>query len=65
MPIPPELPDLVSAAEVAAIFEVDRATVTRWAQSGRLPVAVKAPGLRGANLFRRADVEALRASAAA
>lgn len=58
-PVRESLPELVPSATVAELARVDRATVTRWAQTGRLPVAIKAPGLRGANLFRREDVEAL------
>lgn len=50
------LPDLVPSATVAELLDVDRATVTRWAQTGKLAAAAKAPGLRGANLFRREDV---------
>lgn len=29
-------PDLLTPAEVAALFRVDAKTVTRWAQSGKL-----------------------------
>lgn len=36
------------------------ATVNRLAASGKLPVAVKAGGIRGARFYRRSDVEALR-----
>lgn len=32
-------------------------TVARWAASGRLPIAMKLPGERGANLYLRSDVE--------
>lgn len=51
--------ELIGAAEVARIFGVSVKTVHRWADAGILPVAAKAPGLRGARLFRAADVEAL------
>lgn len=57
--------DLVPTAEVARIAKVDVTTVNRWAKSGRLPVAIKAPGRTGANLYRRADVEALLEPASA
>lgn len=56
--------DLIPSVEAAQILKVDRATVTRWATSGRLPTAAKAPGRHGARLFRRAVVEALRDGAA-
>lgn len=57
--------DLLSTSQVAALNGVDVATVNRWAKSGKLKVAVKAPGAKGANLFRRSDVEALKAESAA
>lgn len=50
-------PRLMSAHDVAEQFNVDRATVTRWAQSGRLPEAFRVPGNRGARLFWADDVE--------
>lgn len=49
----------MTAAEVAERLNVAVATVARWANSGALPTAVKAPGLRGARLFHPDDVEAL------
>jgi excisionase family DNA binding protein len=35
--------DLLTPSEVAALFRANAKTVTRWAQSGRLP-SVKTPG---------------------
>lgn len=55
------LDSLLTAAQVAELRGVQPKTVHRWAESGRLPVATKLPGLRGAYLFRREDVEALAA----
>lgn len=51
--------DLLTAAEMASTFGVTVATINRWAAEGKLPVAYKLPGVRGANLFSRAAVEAL------
>lgn len=51
--------DMIGAAEAARILGVDRSTVTRWAQSGRLTPQTKLPSVNGALLFARADVEAL------
>ena len=51
---------MITAAEAASILGVKQATVNKWALDGRLPVAQKLPGLRGANLFDPEDVEALR-----
>lgn len=63
---PLEAPDdLIPTAQAAAIHGVDVATINRWARAGRLPVAVKIPGKTGANLYRRADVEALLPESAA
>lgn len=61
---PPPSADLVPTSVAAELLRVDVATVNRWAKTGRLPVAVKIPGLRGPNLYRRADVEALLADVA-
>ncbi len=49
----------MTTAEVSAIFRRDKTTINRWADAGRLPTTAKAPGLRGARLFAREDVEAL------
>jgi predicted site-specific integrase-resolvase len=57
--------DLISAREAAIILSINRATVHRWIEQGLVPVAVKAPGIRGARMFHRADIEALAAKRAA
>lgn len=36
-------PQLLTTAEVAALFRVDKKTVTRWAAAGRLP-CIRTPG---------------------
>lgn len=51
--------DLVSVAEVADRKSVDRRTVHRWVESGRLVPALKMPGRTGALLFKIEDVDAL------
>ena len=60
----PNTDDLISVAEVAERTKVDRRTVHRWVESGRLVPALKIPGKTGAYLFRRSDVEALIIEAA-
>ena len=50
---------MIPTAEVARIYGCDVRTVHRLVARGRLTPAIKAPGLRGALLFRRADVLAL------
>lgn len=57
-------PALVSTSEAADLLQTTVATINRWAASGKLPVAMKLPGRTGAHLFRREDVEALKAGAA-
>lgn len=54
-------PELIGTAEAAALLGKDRATVTRWAKSGRLEVFTQTPGIRGVYLFRRAVVVDLAA----
>jgi excisionase family DNA binding protein len=51
--------DFIGAHEAANILRVHHATVTRWVESGRLK-AHKLPGLTGALIFDRSDVEDLR-----
>ena len=46
---------------LAVIGRSEPATLLRYVHLGRLPVAVKAPGLRGAYFFHLADVEVLAA----
>ena len=55
--------DLLTADQAATAAGVNRRTITKWADTGRLPVAMKLPGNTGARLFRRSDVEALTTEA--
>lgn len=52
----PALPELVTPAEVAALFGVDAKTVTRWIAHGRLP-GVRTPS--GHHRLRRTDIDRL------
>lgn len=56
--------DLLTTSEVCETLEVGTSTISRWVADGRLAPARKLPGLRGAFLFRRADVDALKTEAA-
>lgn len=58
-------PDLVSTSEAKDIIGCSIATVNRHAAAGRLPIAKQIDGIRGARLYHRADVEALRDEMAA
>ena len=48
---------VLTTAEVAEMTGKSVATINRWANAGTLPVAVQTPGLRGARLFRKSDVD--------
>lgn len=56
MGIKVEGPRLLTVAEVAALFRVDRKTVIRWADDGKL---TSFRTLGGHRRFRAAEVEAL------
>lgn len=50
----------MTTAEVCELLGgLDRSTVNRWVQLGKVVPAHKLPGLRGANLFDRREIEAL------
>jgi excisionase family DNA binding protein len=54
---PPDSPErLLTPSEVASLFRVDPKTVTRWAQSGKLP---SLRTLGGHRRYRASDVRAL------
>lgn len=57
-----DLDELVTATEAAAILDCTPRTITRHADAGRLATARKLPGRTGARLFRRSDVDDLRAA---
>jgi excisionase family DNA binding protein len=59
-----EPPDLLGTTEAAAELGLERSTLARWVQLGKLTPAVKLPGPTGAMLFRRSDIDALRDEAA-
>ena len=51
--------DLIGSNEAARILSINRATLNRWAATGRVPIAIDMDGLTGAKLYERADIEAL------
>lgn len=57
--------DLLTTAEAASLLDVSIATVNRMADQGKLREAKKFPGIRGARLYKRRDVEALATRRAA
>lgn len=54
--------ELLGSTEAAELLGVTRRQITRYALSGKLPVALKTKGRTGTYLFRRSDVEALAAA---
>lgn len=54
-----ETDDLIPATEAADMLGISIATLHRRAACGEIPEVAKLPGIRGARLFRRADIEAL------
>lgn len=55
--------EILNTTAACEILGVERSTLNRWAQMGRVSV-VKLPGQTGAYLYRRGDIEALRDSRA-
>ena len=51
---------LLTTADVAEMLGKDVSTIHRLVARGDLRVAIKAPGKRGAYLFRKSDVDALQ-----
>jgi len=51
--------ELITTAEVAQLLGITIAWTNKQAAKGRLPVAHKLPGLTGAYLFQRDEIEAL------
>lgn len=62
--MPPTKPDLIGSAEACELLGIDRSTLTRWVDTGRLDYWVKMPGKTGAYLFEREAVETLRKAVA-
>jgi hypothetical protein len=49
--------DLITTAQAAALLGITVAWANKQAARGRLPVAQKLPGVTGAYLFRRGEIE--------
>lgn len=48
--------ELLTTSQVAEIKQVSERTIARWVRLGKLAPVAKAPGIRGAYLFRAEDV---------
>ena len=55
----------LTSAEACKRLGIDRSTLSRWVASGRITPSLKMPGLRGPFLFDAAEVERVKAEAAA
>ena len=55
----PVTTDLITANQAAAAVGVNRRTIMRWVETGRLSVALKLPGDTGATLFHRTEGDRL------
>jgi predicted site-specific integrase-resolvase len=61
MPKTPEVPKFLGSTEVCDRIGIDRSTLTRWIQTGRIAYAQKIPGRNGVYLFDPVEVERARA----
>ena len=52
----------IATAEAARILGSSVSQLNRLAASGQIPHVAKAPGIRGAYIFNRSDIEALTTS---
>lgn len=52
-------PNLLPSVEVCERLSIDRSTLSRWVQIGRITPALRLPGKTGSMLFAVADVDAL------
>ena len=57
----PSTSNLLTSVETATRLGIDRGTLTRWVQGGRIAPAMKLPGKNGPALFAPADVASLKA----
>jgi hypothetical protein len=57
-----QVAEFILSTEVCRRFEIDRSTLTRWIQLGRIKPAGKMPGPSGAYLWDPAYIDALVAA---
>jgi excisionase family DNA binding protein len=56
---------LIGSAEACEILGIDRSTLTRWVDKGRILPVHKNPGQTGSYIFQRTEVERLKDQAKA
>ena len=57
--------ELLGSREVCRELEIDKSTLTRWVAAGIVTAAKKLPGLNGAFLFTRTEIDRLKSERAA
>lgn len=57
--------ELIGSREACRLLDIDKSTLSRWVESGRLPLVQKMPGANGAFVFSRATVERIAGERAA
>lgn len=60
MPNDTATPNYLGTVEACERIGIDRSTMTRWVQSGRIKFAQRMPGPKGVYLFDPAEVERVR-----
>lgn len=50
---------LMGSKEACRLLDIDKSTLSRWVAAGKLTPVTQLPGINGAFLFNRVDVEAL------
>jgi hypothetical protein len=58
----PQVAEFIGSTEVCKRLDIDRATLTRWIQLGRIKPSGKLPGVSGAYLWDPAYIDALAAA---
>jgi predicted site-specific integrase-resolvase len=56
--------DLIGTKEACKILNIDKVTLMRWREAGKVTPAMQMPGVNGAFLFSRQDIYALAAERA-
>jgi len=61
----PKVENWISSSDAADALGIDRSTLALWAREGKIAPLMKLPGIRGAYVFDRAEVERLARERAA
>ena len=61
----PNTNQLLSSADACAALDIDRSTLTRWVQSGKVTPVKKLGGRTGAYVFTSTEIDRVKAEASA